>query len=92
MPFFKSLESYPGCNDKTASVNTVKTEQLPTEKLFGLVMIFGRHENLTFTQLEQRPVKIHRGLTSDGFLIDPLSFMPKFKDNLSVMNPNLVCL
>ena len=58
---FKSLESYPVYDDKTASVNTVKTEQLPTEKLFGLVMIFGRHENLTFTKLEQRLVKIHRG-------------------------------
>ena len=60
---FKSLESYPVYNDKTASVNTLKADrkQLPTEKLFGLVMIFGRHENLTFTQLEQRLVKIHRG-------------------------------
>ena len=63
MLFFKSLESYPVCNHKTASVITVKADrkQLPTEKLFGLVMIFSRHENLTFTQLEQRLVKIHRG-------------------------------
>ena len=70
-------------------MNTVKADmkQLPTEKLFGLVMIFGRHENLTFTQLEQRLVKIHRGF--DFRWLDPLSFMSKFKDNQPVMNPSL---
>ena len=31
-------------------------------------------------------------LISDGFVIDLLSFMPKFEDNQSVMNPNLVYL
>ena len=31
-------------------------------------------------------------LISNGFLIDILSFMPKFEDNQSVMNPNLVYL
>ena len=29
---------------------------------------------------------------SDSFVIDLLSFMPKFEDNQSVMNPNLVYL
>ena len=54
------LESYSVCNDKTTLVNTEKPDrkQLPTEKLFGLVMIFGRHENLT---------KIHRGFDSRWF-------------------------
>ena len=31
-------------------------------------------------------------LISDGFIIDLFSFMPKFEDNQSVMNPNLVYL
>ena len=31
-------------------------------------------------------------LISDGFVIDLLSFMPKFEDNRSVMNPNLLYL
>ena len=31
-------------------------------------------------------------LISDGFVIDLLSFIPKFEDNRSVMNPNLVYL
>ena len=31
-------------------------------------------------------------LISDGFIIDLFSFMLKFEDNQSVMNPNLVCL
>ena len=45
------LESYQVCNDKTTLVNTEKPDR-KQKKLFGLVMIFGRHENLT---------KIHRG-------------------------------
>ena len=66
------------------------SKQLPTEKLFGLVMFFGRDENLTFTQLEQRLAKIHRGFDFRRFC--NRSFMPKFEDNQSVMNPNLVYL
>ena len=31
-------------------------------------------------------------LISDGFVIDLLSFMPKFEDNQSVMNSDLVYL
>ena len=31
-------------------------------------------------------------LTSHGFVIDLLSFMPKIEDNQSVMKPNLVYL
>ena len=31
-------------------------------------------------------------LISDGFIIDFFSFMPKFEDNQSVINPNLVYL
>ena len=31
-------------------------------------------------------------LISDGFIIDLFSFMPKFENNQSVMNPNLVYL
>ena len=31
-------------------------------------------------------------LISHGFVIDLSSFMPKFEDNQSVMNPNLVYL
>ena len=59
---FKSLESYPVSNNKTVSVNTGKADKkkLSAEKLFGLVMVLGSHEYLTFTQLEQRLVKIHR--------------------------------
>ena len=77
------LESYPVCNDKTTLMNTEKpdSKQLPTEKLFGLVMIFGRHENLT---------KIHRGFDFRWFPNRSfIFFMPKFKDNQSVMNSNL---
>ena len=95
--FFKSVESVSAQNSELSSsqwwnslVNTAKADRkrLPTEKLFSLVMFFGRDENLTFTQLEQRLVKIHRGFYFRRFR--NWSFMPKFKDNQSVMNPNLL--
>ena len=35
---------------------------------------------------------VTEALISDGFIIDLFSFMPKFEDNQSVMNPNLVYL
>ena len=66
-----SAKSYPVYNDKTALVNTanVDRKQLPTEKLFCLVMFSGRDENPTFTQLEQKEwLRFTETLTSDGFL------------------------
>ena len=75
------LESYPVCNDKTTLVNTEKPDrkQLPTEKLFGLVMIFGRHKNLT---------KIHRGFDFRWFPNRSFIFYAKIQRQ-SVINPNL---
>ena len=75
------LESYPDCNDKTTLVNTEKPDrkQLPTEKLFGLVMIFDRHENLT---------KIHRGFDFRWFPNRSFIFYAKIQRQF-VMNPNL---
>ena len=62
-----SAKSYPVYN----LVNTAKVDgkQLPTEKLFRLVMFSGRDENLTFTQLEQKEwLRFTETLTSDGFV------------------------
>ena len=91
---FKSLESYPVCNDKTPSVNTVKADrkQLPTEKLFSLVMIFGRHENLTFTQLEQRLVKIHRGFDFRRFPNRSFIFYAKIQRQSICDEPKSLCV
>ena len=66
----------------------VDRKQLPTEKLFGPVMFSGRDENLTFTQLEQR--EIQRNFDFRRFRKYLLSFMQKFEDDQSMMNPNLV--
>ena len=77
MPIFKlaesiSAQSYPVYNEKNGLINTAKVDrtQLPTEKLFcRRVMFFGRDENLTFTQLEQREwLRFTEILTSDGFV------------------------
>ena len=86
------LESYPVCNGKTTLVNTVKPDrkQLPTEKLFGQVMIFGRHENLT---------KIHRGFDFRWFPDRSFIFYAKIQRqsicdepiSLCVSNVHLLC-
>ena len=79
------LDSYPVCNDKTTLVNTEKPDrkQLPTEKLFGLVMIFGRHENLT---------KIHRGFDFRWFPNRSFIFYAKIQRQSICDEPKSLCV
>ena len=83
----------PVLQGQNSLVNSAKADrkQLFAEKLFCLVMFSGRDENLTFTQLEQREwLRFTETFDFRRFLEGLLSFMPKFEDNQSVMNPNLV--